>query len=61
MYALQRPQCNPRYQLPQVWLPESSPQEQGKKSIIFFFHYQPFFIKHVIKVTLALMPFFSVL
>jgi hypothetical protein len=37
MYALQRPQCNPRNQLPQVRLPESSPQEQGKKSIILSF------------------------
>jgi hypothetical protein len=38
MYALQRPQCNPRDQLPQVRLPEPAPQEQGKKGVIFFFN-----------------------
>jgi hypothetical protein len=34
MYALQRPQCDPRNQLPQVRLPEPAPKEQGKKSVI---------------------------
>jgi len=35
MYALQRPQCDPRNQLPQVRLPEPAPKEQGKKGVIF--------------------------
>jgi hypothetical protein len=39
MYALQRPQCDPRNQLPQVWLPEPAPKEQGKKGVIFFPQY----------------------
>jgi hypothetical protein len=43
MYALQRPQCNPRNQLPQVRLPESAPQKQGKKSVIAIFLYFKFF------------------
>jgi hypothetical protein len=38
MYALQRSQCDPRDQLPQVRLPEPAPQEQGKKGVIFFFN-----------------------
>jgi hypothetical protein len=46
MYALQRPQCNPRNQLPQVRLPEPAPQEQGKKSVIavFLYFFLSFFI-----------------
>jgi hypothetical protein len=36
MYALQRPQCDPRNQLPQVRLPEPAPQEQRAKSLIDF-------------------------
>jgi len=36
MYALQRPQCNPRNQLPQVRLPEPAAQEQRAKSVIDF-------------------------
>jgi hypothetical protein len=36
MYALQRPQCDPRNQLPQVRLPEPAPQEQRAKSLIEF-------------------------
>jgi hypothetical protein len=39
MYALQRPQCDPRNQLPQVRLPEPAPQEQGKKGVIVILHY----------------------
>jgi hypothetical protein len=39
MYALQRPQRNPRNQLPQVRLPEPAPQEQGKKGVIVILHY----------------------
>jgi hypothetical protein len=38
MYALQRPQCDPRNQLPQVRLPEPAPQEQRAKSVIDFFN-----------------------
>jgi hypothetical protein len=38
MYALQRPQCNPRNQLPQVRLPEPAPQEQRAKSVIDIFN-----------------------
>jgi hypothetical protein len=38
MYALQRPQCDPRNQLPQVRLPEPAPKEQGKKSVIIIFN-----------------------
>jgi hypothetical protein len=34
MYALQRPQCDTRNQLPQMRLPEPAPQEQRAKSII---------------------------
>jgi hypothetical protein len=37
MYALQRPQCDPRNQLPQVRLPEPAPQEQRAKSVIDIF------------------------
>jgi hypothetical protein len=45
MYALQRPQCNPRNQLPQMRLPEPAPQEQGKKSVIaIFLYFFSFFI-----------------
>jgi hypothetical protein len=44
MYALQRPQCDPRNQLPQVRLPEPPPQEQGKKGVIVIFNiFQDFF------------------
>jgi hypothetical protein len=39
MYALQRPQCDPRNQLPQMRLPEPAPQEQGKKGVIVILHY----------------------
>jgi len=39
MYALQRPQCDPRNQLPQMWLPEPAPQEQRAKSVIDIFQY----------------------
>jgi len=39
MYALQRPQCNPRNQLPQVRLPELAPQEQRAKSVIDIFNF----------------------
>jgi hypothetical protein len=39
MYALQRPQCDPRNQLPQVRLPEPAPKEQGKKGVIFLPQY----------------------
>jgi len=38
MYALQRPQCDPRNQLPQVRLPEPAPQEQRAKSVIDIFN-----------------------
>jgi len=38
MYALQRPQCNPRNQLPQMRLPEPAPQEQRAKSVIDIFN-----------------------
>jgi hypothetical protein len=38
MYALQRPQCDPRNQLPQMRLPEPAPQEQRAKSVIDFFN-----------------------
>jgi hypothetical protein len=64
MYALQRPQCNPRNQLPQVRLPESSPQEQGKKSIILSFtiwrENEGTFHYTGCKIIFALMPVFSV-
>jgi len=44
MYALQRPQCNTRNQLPQVRLSEPAPQEQGKKGVILIFDiFQVFF------------------
>jgi hypothetical protein len=38
MYALQRPQCNSRNQLPQMRLPEPAPQEQRAKSVIDLFN-----------------------
>jgi len=38
MYALQRPQCDPRNQLPQMRLPEPAPQEQRAKSVIEIFN-----------------------
>jgi hypothetical protein len=38
MYALQRPQCNSRNQLPQMRLPEPAPQEQRAKSLIDLFN-----------------------
>jgi hypothetical protein len=37
MYALQRPQCDPRNQLPQMRLHELAPQEQRAKSLIDIF------------------------
>jgi hypothetical protein len=43
MYALQRPQCDPRDKLPQVRLSEPAPQEQGTKGVIIFFNIFPFF------------------
>jgi hypothetical protein len=39
MYALQCPQCHPRNKLPQMWLPEFTAQEQGKKSVIEYFRF----------------------
>jgi hypothetical protein len=38
MYALQRPQCDPRNKLPQMWLHELAPQEQRAKSLIDIFN-----------------------
>jgi hypothetical protein len=49
MYALQRPQCNPRNQLPQVRLPEPAPQEQRAKSVIDIFQY--FFLSFLVFLT----------
>jgi hypothetical protein len=63
MYALQRPQCDPRNQLPQMRLPEPAPQEQRAKSVIeifniFFSLFLVFNRKHLkngIKVTMTFM------
>jgi len=38
MYALQRTQCDPRNQLPQMRLHELAPQEQRAKSVIDIFN-----------------------
>jgi hypothetical protein len=38
MYALQRPQCDSRNQLPQMRLHELAPQEQRAKSLIDIFN-----------------------
>jgi hypothetical protein len=63
MYALQRPQCDPRNQLPQMRLPEPAPQEQRAKSVIEIFNiFSLFFwfstentLKNGIKVTMTFM------
>ena len=64
MDALQRTQCDPRNQLPQMRLPEPAPQEQRAKSVIdifnifslfFGFHQKNKNVKMGIKVTMTFM------
>jgi len=63
MYALQRPQCDPRNKLPQMRLHELAPQEQRAKSLIeisifflsFFWFSFKNFLKTGIKVTMTFM------
>jgi hypothetical protein len=47
MYALQRPQCDSRNQLPKVRLPEPAPQEQGKKGVIIINCFFLYFLFHL--------------
>jgi hypothetical protein len=65
MYALQRPQCDPRNKLPQMRLQELAPQEQRAKSLIDIFNIflslfglisgKQIIIKTGIKVTMTFM------